>query len=235
MALDPENINIPKHIGFVMDGNRRWGKKHKLAKAISGTASGVKALEKAVEASVKRGIKYITVWVLSTENWKRDKDEINYLMDLTREVAPKLAEKYKDSNIRLKFIGEIETYPKDIQKIIKKAEKDTKDGKVAVLNMAASYGGRSEIVSAVKKILKNKIAPEKITEKEFARFIYEKGQPDIDLVVRTGGMIRTSGFMMWQAAYAEYYFTNILWPDFNIKELDKALDYYKSTKRNFGK
>lgn len=230
-----EKLIIPKHIGFIMDGNRRWGRNKGLGSPIAGTAKGANTLEKVVEMSVKKGMKHITVFAFSKENWRRDKKEVDYLMGLLINAVPGLTKKLSQNGIKVNLVGRISDFPPDAQKVLTDAIEKTKNNNKATLNLAASYGGRQEIVDSAKKIIEDGIKPSELTEEVFEKYIYEAGQPDLDLIIRTGGMQRLSGFMMWQSTYSELYFTEILWPDFNEKELEKAILFYNNSQRNFGK
>jgi len=233
--ISAPNLDLPRHIGFIMDGNRRWGKKHGLKNAITGTAEGVETLARITEETAKMGIGHITVFAFSHENWKRSQEEVDYLMGLFAKAVTKFAQRVKESGIRVKFVGRTSDFSDEVQETIRRAEESTKECKIATLNIAASYGGRAEIVDATKKIIESGLDTDLITEEIFSNYIYEHGQPDLDLIVRTGGTPRLSGFMLWQSSYSEIYFTDVLWPDFDKKELDKALKYYAKIKRNFGK
>lgn len=225
---------LPDHIGLILDGNRRWGRLHGRVDGISGTAEGVENTNRIVESIVDKGIRHITVFAFSAENWRRKPEEVDYLMKLFRGVVAKFSKRAKEHDIQIRFVGRISDFPSDVQKEISKAVENTQGCTRAILNVAASYGGHTEIVDATREIIAADLKPEEVTEEVFAKYIYEKDQPDLDLVVRTGGVKRTSGFMLWQASYAEMYFTDVLWPDFDDVELDKALQFFVDTKRNFG-
>lgn len=234
MSLENQ-LNIPLHIGFIMDGNRRWGKKHLLKSPIKGTKQGRDTLYDLVEAAVKMGVKHITAFAFSAENWRRTPEEVSYLLELLKKSMPEMVKRAKESNLKLKFVGRLTDFNKEIQGLFKEAEKETAEGDRAILNVAVSYGGRAEIIDAVKRIIEAGTKPEEISEEKFNEYIYEAGQPNLDLIIRTGGVNRTSGFMLWQSDYSEMYFTKTLWPDFKESELKKAFKFYSDTKRNFGK
>lgn len=227
---------LPVHIGFIMDGNRRWGKMHSLTRnPIEGTKAGRDVLYRLVELCGKKGIKHITAYAFSTENWRRSEVEVNYLMNLLRDSIAGLVNEAKEKSIRLKFVGRLTDFPEDVQKSIAEAESQTERGGNLTLNLAVSYGGKAEVVDAAKRMVAEGFKPEEITEEKFDEYVYESGQPDLDLIIRTGGVKRLSGFMLWQSTYSEFYFTDTLWPEFNEVELEKALEYFAQVKRNFGK
>lgn len=232
--IDKSKDILPGHIGLILDGNRRWGRLHGLLDGISGTAEGVENTNRIVEAIAKKGIRHISVFAFSTENWRRKAEEVDYLMKLFRNVVLRFSKRAKEGNIQIRYVGRLGDFPADVQKEIDKAVENTKDCDGAILNVAASYGGHAEIVDATKAMIEAGLKPEEVTEESFANYLYEKDQPDLDLVIRTGGVNRISGFMLWQSAYAEMYFTDVLWPDFNEAELEKALKFFADTKRNFG-
>lgn len=225
----------PKHIGIIPDGNRRWAREKNLP-AFEGHRRGLETFKKIGRAVWKRGIKVLTVWAFSTENWDRSKTEITYLMKLFNWVlSGKSVEEYHKMGIKIKIIGQKEKFPRSLQKKIKEAEELTQNNKKGVLNLALSYGGRPEIVEAVKKIVKKEVPAETISEDLINKNLWTEGCSDPDLIIRTGGHCRLSGFLPWQSVYSELYFLNKHWPDFSEKDLEKALDYYSLCQRNFGK
>lgn len=217
-----------------MDGNRRWAKKNGLPTA-TGHKEGYKRFKEIGDLCRKKGIKTVTVYAFSTENWKRDDEEVNNLMDLLRYALNKEIDRLDKENVRVKIIGRRNDLSEDLQDLIARGEEKTKNNDGGNLNIAISYGGREEITGAVKKIVASGVAPEEITEETVEQNLYTAGQSDPDLVIRCGGQNRLSNFLLWQLAYAEIYFTDVLWPDFDEKELDKALDFFNNIKRNFGK
>jgi len=217
-----------------MDGNRRWAKKHGKP-AASGHQEGYKRFKEIGDLCRKRGIKTVTVYAFSTENWKRDDEEVSNLMDLLRYALNQEIDRLDKENVRVKIIGRRDDLSKDLQDLIARGEEKTKNNDGGNLNIAISYGGREEITGAVKKIVASGIAPEEITEETVEQNLYTAGQSDPDLVIRCGGQNRLSNFLLWQLAYAEIYFTDVLWPDFDETELNKALDFFDNIKRNFGK
>jgi undecaprenyl diphosphate synthase len=235
-----ENIdmeNLPKHIAIIMDGNRRWAKDRGL-ETKDGHKAGAKALEDISEFCNKIGIKYLTVYAFSTENWKRTKEEVSALMLILKANIDSMLRKSDLKNIRIRVIGEKENIPADIQKKIDKLVKKTKDNTGLVLNIAFNYGGRAELVHACKEIaqkIKNgEISTEDINENLISDNVYTAGMPDPDLMIRTSGEIRLSNFLPWQLVYSEFYFTDKLWPDFTEEDLNEAIDEYNRRNRKFG-
>lgn len=225
-------MKIPSHLGIILDGNRRWAKEHSLP-AFEGHRRGLDKVKKAIEWSKDRGIKILTLFAFSTENWNRPKAEINYLMKLSEKwFNKKNIQNMNKEGVRIRVIGQKEKLPKSLQKAIKEVEELTKDNKKMVVNLALSYGGRAEIVEAIKKIIKKKILPDKITEDTIKRNLWTS---DVDLIIRTGKEQRISNFLIWQAAYSELYFYPKYWPDFSEEGLDKALLDYSHRRRRHGK
>ncbi|MBT6690740.1 di-trans,poly-cis-decaprenylcistransferase [Candidatus Parcubacteria bacterium] len=222
-----------QHIGIILDGNRRWAKKRGLP-AFQGHKKGFDNLKKVAGHAFDRGIKILTVYAFSTENWKRDKKEVAYLMDLFRLLVDREAKDLVKRGVRLNILGRIEDFDKDLQAGIQRAIDKTKDGKKGVLNVCLSYGGRDEILTAVKKIIKDDIKAEKVDEKLFSRYLYTTGLPDPELIIRTSGEQRLSGFLTWQSVYSELYFPKTTWPSFGTKDLDKAIDEFNDRSRRFG-
>lgn len=232
-------ITIPTHIAIIMDGNRRWARKRGLPTQL-GHSQGAKALEEIAVACQKRGVKYLTVFAFSTENWKRSKEEVDYLMELLAKNISEFDKKFDGRNVRIKLVGDKAGLPEHLINGINEIENRTKDNDGFVVNVAINYGGRAEIINATKRIIEdinNGILAKdiEIDENILTEYMYTNGDPDPDLVIRTAGEIRTSGFLTWQSVYSELYFTDVLWPDFNEEELDKAIEEYNKRKRNFGK
>ena len=218
------------HVAFIMDGNGRWGKNKKKSRNF-GHLEGVKTVQKVVTHSIKLKIPIISFYVFSTENWKRPKKEINYLFKLINLYFKKELKNIIKNNIKINVIGRINTLPIDIKKIFNKVVKITKDNKRLIINLAINYGSKTEIIDAIKKTQNNK---EKISIKNIQKNLYTN-LPDPDILIRTGGKRRLSNFLLWQLSYAEFYFFDKLWPDFNEKDLKKVITNYKKIKRNFGK
>lgn len=232
--LDKKN-HIPKHVGIIMDGNRRWAKARGLG-ANEGHEAGAKNLEKIVDHAEKLGIKHLTVYTLSTENWRqRTQKEVRGIFDLLLRIIREKKEEYQKREVRMFVLGNFQAFPKKVARAIDEMLKIVLKHERMKVNLALNYGGRDEIVRAIKNIVQEGVSPEKINEKLVAEHLYTNGQPDPDLIIRTGGEIRLSNFLLWQTSYAELYFTDTLWPDFGPKQFDKAILEYQRRKRNFGK
>ena len=228
---------LPRHIAVIMDGNGKWAKARHLPKAL-GHAEGARAVDRITESSRALGIKALTLYALSTENWKRPKEEIDTLMRLLYDYLEKKYEKLEKNNIRLNAIGHIERFPDKVrEKLVNVTQKTSKNDGMT-LTLALNYGGRQEITDAAKTLaLKTRsgdIEPDDITEDLFNRSLYTKGLPEVDLLIRTSGELRVSNFLLWQISYAEFYVTKKLWPDFNRRELEKAILDYQSRDRRYG-
>lgn len=229
--------NLPKHIAIIMDGNGRWAKKRGLVRTI-GHRAGVESVKKVIKASTELGIKYLTLYAFSTENWKRPADEINALMNLLVEYLSKEINELAMNKIKINFIGDLSILPEKCKREIEHAHNVTKNNNRLVLNIALNYGGRDEILKAVKKIYKKieigELKFSQITEETISDNLYTKNQPDPDLIIRTSGEKRLSNFLLWQAAYSELWFTDVLWPDFDKKHLIEAILHYQKRNRRFG-
>ena len=223
---------LPEHIAIIMDGNGRWAKKRSLPRT-AGHIAGAKTFKNIARYCNKIGLNYLTVYAFSTENWKRPKDEVDGIMNLLRDYL-KDAENFKDENIKVKFIGNLEPLADDIKALIKKNEDGSKNATGLNLNIAINYGGRDEITNAVKDIINEGIKAEDITEDTISEHLYTKGMPDPDFIIRPSGEYRLSNYLIWQSAYAEYWFSDILWPDFTTKHLDKAIEDFNKRNRRFG-
>lgn len=228
-------MNIPNHLGIIIDGNRRWAKKKGLP-SFYGHKKGLDNVKKISDYALEKGVKILTLYAFSSENWSRTKKEVEYLMKLLgNTLSDKSIKDLNEREVKLRVIGEREKLPKILQELIEKAERETKDNKKGILNLAISYGGRPELVNAIKKIIKTGVPANKITEEVVSENLWTEGLPDPDLIIRTGGEVRLSNFMTWQSAYSELYFTKKPWPAFTIKDLDKALNNYNHRHRRFGK
>ncbi len=225
--------NLPKHIGIIMDGNGRWAKKRGLPRS-AGHKAGADSLKKIVTACNRLGIGYITVYAFSTENWSRPKAEVDYLMNLLLEYLKDAKRTLAGDNVVIKVIGSRSELSQEIQEQIIKTEKLTENNDGIVLNIALNYGSREELARAVRRIVKDGIKEEDVTAELISKMLYTEGQPDPDLLIRTSGEIRLSNFMLWQLAYSEMYFTDVLWPDFNEKDLENAITEYQNRNRRFG-
>jgi undecaprenyl diphosphate synthase len=233
--MAPETKNIPRHIAIIMDGNRRWAKSKGLP-TLEGHRRGYNKVKEVGNWCKKKGIKVLTLWAFSTENWNRSKEEVDYLMRLFKHaLSKKEVSGFNKNGIRLQIIGQKERLSKELQQLVKEAEEKTKNNKEGILNLAISYGGRPDILQAIQKIIEKKIPAEKISEEIVDRNLLTAGLPDPDLMIRTSGELRTSGFLIWQSAYSELYFSEKYWPDFAEKDLDRALEDYANRQRRFGK
>jgi undecaprenyl diphosphate synthase len=228
---------LPHHIAIIMDGNGRWAKK-KLLNRISGHVKGVNAVREVVTACRELGIKVLTLYAFSIENWKRPAEEVRALMELLKEYLHKETPEMVENNIRLNAIGRIEDLPPDVQTILQETKNKTQHCNGMILNLALSYGGRSEILHAVQGIVsdlqQSKLKPGEVTIQRFSQYLWTHGIPDPDLLIRTSGEFRISNFLLWQIAYTELYVTDTLWPDFDRKELLRAIADYQSRERRFG-
>ena len=222
------------HIAIIMDGNRRWANSKKLPSA-SGHQKGVEALKKVLRACDDFGIKYLTVYAFSTENWSRTKSEVKFLMDLLAKTMKSQLNEMHENGVKITFIGNVEELSEGLQKIIKDAEKKTKDNNGVNLQIAFNYGARTEIIDAVKKIVQKNISYEKITEKLFAQNLYTSNIPDPDLLIRTGDEKRISNFLLWQIAYSEIVVVKEFWPEFGRQSLINCIMEFQKRKRRFGK
>lgn len=224
-----------KHIAFIMDGNRRWAKEKRLP-TLMGHAKGYQRIEPLVTHAKQLGITHVTFWAFSTENWKRDKKEVTYLMNLFRDMFKgNLLKKLVKKGGRIVVLGDIQPFPQDIQENIKRVVEESKDNTSIIVNIGLNYGGRAEILHAIQTVMKDKKNIDALTEESFSQYLYTHDQPDPDLIIRTGGEQRLSGFLPWQGVYSELYFPDVYWPDFTEKELDKALQEFAFRARRFGK
>lgn len=223
---------LPTHIAIIMDGNGRWAKKRSLPRT-AGHAAGSKNFKDIARYCNKIGLKYLTVYAFSTENWKRPKEEVDNIMKIFKDYLED-AKNFKDENIKVRFIGDRSVLDPDIIRLMKEAEDASADATGLKLNIAINYGGRDEIVHAVKDIVKSGISADDITEQTISEHLYTAGQPDPDFIIRPSGEYRLSNYLIWQSAYAEYWFSDILWPDFKPKDLDRAIDDFNKRNRRFG-
>jgi len=224
--------SLPEHIAIIMDGNGRWAKKRSLPRS-AGHVAGSKKFKEIARYCNKIGLHYLTVYAFSTENWKRPKEEVDNIMNLLREYL-KDAKNFKEENICLKFIGDREPLDEDIKLLIDDVEEESKNATGLKLNIALNYGGRDEIVNAVRKIVKSGISADCITDETISQNLYTAGMPDPDFIIRPSGEYRLSNYLIWQSAYAEYWFSDILWPDFKTKHLDMAIEDFNKRNRRYG-
>src|SRR3989304_3089304 len=233
------HIKTPTHVAIIMDGNRRWAAKRGLGAVEGHRVAAEKTIEPIVERAIELGIKYLTFWAFSTENRNRDKVELSGLFRIFREALKTKLQRLSEKGVRIRVIGDVSWFPRDIVGKVKDMISMTKNNRAITVSFALNYGGRDEILRAVKKLFKEvasgKIKIEKIDEAEFGKHLDTYGIPDPDLIIRTGGELRLSGYLPWQAVYAELYFTRVLFPDFSPKEFAKALVEYSKRDRRFGK
>ncbi len=232
-----EQKNLPAHIGVIMDGNGRWAKKRGLPRKF-GHRTGAETFRTIARYANQIGIPYMTMYVFSTENWVRPKDEIDGILKILRNYLDEM-DAYIKENIKVRFLGDLSAFDEDIQSKMKRAEETSKNATGLCLNLAINYGGRNEITAAAKSIAKKvaagEISPDDIDEELLSNSLYTAGMPDVDLIIRPSGEYRLSNFLIWQSAYAEYVFMdNILWPDFKPADLDAAIEEYNRRNRRFG-
>lgn len=224
---------LPEHVAIIMDGNGRWAKQRGLARS-QGHKEGLNSAKRIVAQAASLGIKYITLYTFSTENWKRTQEEVGYLMTLIKGHLRAEFQFYKDNGIKIEHIGDLSGLPKDVQKEILNAKKDTEHFTGTTCVLAINYGSRDEIVRGIKKLVENNVKTEDITEKLISDSLDIKGLPDVDLMIRTGGEERLSNFLLWQCAYAEFLFTDTLWPDYTENEFIEDIIKFQKRNRRFG-
>ncbi|MGB1198490.1 MAG: polyprenyl diphosphate synthase [Thalassotalea sp.] len=232
-----EALKIPQHVAIIMDGNGRWAQLRG-KKRVVGHKNGVESVRSVVSTARKNGVKALTLFAFSSENWQRPEGEVNVLMDLFMYVLTREVKKLHKNNIRFQVIGDISRFSEKLQKMIKNSEVLTENNDAMVLSIAANYGGRWDIAQAAQKMAEKAVAgeitPAQINEESLAQEINLANLPELDLLIRTGGDYRISNFLLWQAAYAEFYFTDVLWPDFQEEELLKAMACFDNRERRFG-
>ena len=232
-SLDLSAVTVPRHVAIIMDGNGRWARQRNLPR-VAGHRAGAENLRRIINACVEFGIKILTIYAFSTENWDRPEREIRGLMKIfTRVLDQELGELHAQG-VCLHHLGDLNGIDPDLQQKVLDAIELTKDNERLILNVAFNYGGRAEILHAVREMLADQVSPDDLTEELFSSYLFTKGLPDPDLVIRTSGELRISNFLIWQAAYAEYYATPAYWPDFGREELYEALEAYSQRERRFG-
>lgn len=232
-STEAEKQALPVHIAIIMDGNGRWAASRGLPR-FEGHRAGVENIRGVVRYLGQHGIKYITLYAFSTENWRRGKQEVRGLFRLLGMVIDKETQNFHKEGVKLNLLGNLEGLSEALQNKVHKALELTKNNKSLTLSIAFNYGGRAEILRAVSEIIRQQISPEELSEEVFSRHLYTEGLPDPDLIIRTGGELRLSNFLLWQAAYSEYYSTPTFWPDFGEEEIRKALEVYRQRQRRFG-
>jgi len=233
MTGDNKLEHVPRHVAMIMDGNGRWARARGLPR-LAGHRAGTENIRPILEASVEFGIEIVTIWAFSTENWQRPETEVKGLLRILERMIRRELQELHKQGVQLRHIGRLERLPGRLQKQVLDAIEVTRDNDRIVLNVAFDYGGRAEIVQAVQQIIREGISAEEVDEQLLSRYMYTGGQPDPDLIIRTGGELRTSGFMLWQSAYTEYYVTPTFWPDFGREELYEALVAFDQRDRRFG-
>jgi undecaprenyl diphosphate synthase len=225
---------VPRHLAIVMDGNRRWARKKHLP-AIAGHRAGVETIRRTLRAARERGVEYLTLYSFSTENWSRDEEEVGALMALLEETIRRETRSLVEDQVQLRVIGRLGELSERLQKAIAGAVEATSDGKRGVMTLAFNYGGRAEIVDAVRRLVRDGVPADRVDEATIAARLYAPGHPDPDLLIRTGGELRVSNFLLWEVAYSEMWATQVLWPDFSVADLDAALASYAERERRFGR
>ena len=233
MSPAPTLTQVPYHLAIIMDGNGRWAKARGLPR-LAGHRAGTDNLRRILRACVKHGIKILTIYAFSTENWGRPIEEVHGLMSILEQVIERELNELHGEGVQIRHIGRMDGISPKLQRKIAQAIELTRNNDKLILNVAFNYGGRQEIIDAVRRLLAVGVDPEDVDDALLSQYLYTAGQPDPDLIVRTSGEMRVSNFLIWQGAYAEYYVTRTFWPDFDENELQKALDHYASRERRFG-
>jgi undecaprenyl diphosphate synthase len=230
---EDKSLRVPRHVAIIMDGNGRWARARGLPR-LAGHRAGTENLRPVLEASVEFGIEILTIWAFSTENWRRPESEVRGLLGILQRMIRRELKELHKQGVRLCHIGRLDRLPPALQRQVQEAIELTKENHRIVLNVAFDYGGRAEIVQAVRRIVEAGIPADQVDEALLSDYMYTAGQPDPDLIIRTSGELRTSGFMLWQSAYSEYYVTDTFWPDFDKEELRRALHAFGQRDRRYG-
>jgi len=225
--------HVPTHVGIILDGNGRWAQRRGLPR-LKGHEAGAKNIGPVVEYLEQCQVKYVTLYAFSTENWKRPEDEVKGIFRILQEVIDSRLDEIHKRGFRLRHLGRLQDLPEKMQASITRAVALTADNTGLTFSLAFNYGGRTEILDAVRRILAADINPQDINEDLFHKYLYTSGMPDVDLIIRTGAELRISNFLTWQSVYSEFYFTEVLWPDFSREDVDKALMSYSKRQRRFG-
>jgi undecaprenyl diphosphate synthase len=237
MTENPLNVpleKVPQHVAIIMDGNGRWAIQRGLPR-LAGHKAGTENLRRVIRASVEFGVKYLTIYAFSTENWGRPPEEVKGLMYILEDVIDRELNELHKEGVQLRHIGRLERLSPNLQEKVLDAIETTKNNDRLVLNIAFNYGGRDEIVQAIQRMMKDGITPEKVTDELVSHYLYTAGVPDPDLIIRTSGELRVSNFLIWQAAYSEWYITPTFWPDFDRDEYRRALESFSQRDRRYGK
>ena len=232
-AVAPPPSKSPRHVAVIMDGNGRWAQSRGWSRS-EGHRAGTQNLHRVIKAFSESGVEYLTLYAFSTENWIRPEDEVNFLLEILREVLVSEAQSLHEQNVRIQHLGRLDRLTPELRDAIQEAVELTKSNSGLTLSGAFDYGGRAEILDAVRDMLADDVTPDALTEELFGRYLYTNGMPDPDLVIRTAGEMRLSNFLIWQSAYAEYYATPVFWPDFDETEVEKALEAFGRRHRRFG-
>ena len=228
-----DKLKVPEHIAIIMDGNGRWASEQGLPRS-QGHEAGTQNLRRVIKCFAEYKIKYLTLYAFSTENWSRPQSEVSMLFDLLAQSIVEETPKLNSDGVQIRHIGRLDTIPSELGKSIQESIELTKANQTMILTIAFNYGGRTEIIDAVKNIVRQKIHPDEINEETFPTFLYDNQLPDPDLIIRTAGEMRISNFLIWQSAYSEYYSSSVLWPDFEDAEIKKALYSYSNRHRKYG-
>jgi undecaprenyl diphosphate synthase len=229
----PPLEHVPQHVGIIMDGNGRWARARGLPRS-AGHRAGTENLRRVLRAAVEFGVPILTIYAFSTENWSRPEGEVKALLTILEGVIDRELQELHEEGVQLRHVGRIERLPQKLQRKIEDAIDLTKGNQRLILNVAFDYGGRAEIIDAIRRIIKEHVPADQVDEALISRHLYTAGLPDPDLIIRTSGEMRVSNFLIWQGAYAEYYVTPAMWPDFDMNELYKALQAYGQRERRFG-
>jgi undecaprenyl diphosphate synthase len=229
-----EKSKVPTHVAIIMDGNGRWAQQRGLPR-LAGHRVGVECIKSVLATLSSTGVKYVTIYAFSTENWNRPADEVNGIIEILHNSMRSQVDALKKKNVRILHIGKVNRLSPELQEAVANAQWETRDNTGITLNVAFDYGGREEILEAVRSIIRNEVPLEQVDEELFSRYLFTANCPDPDLIIRTGGELRISNFLLWQSAYSEYYHTPTLWPDLNSAELKKALASFSTRQRRFGR
>ena len=229
-----DNSNVPVHVAFIMDGNGRWAQQRGLAR-LEGHQAGVDRIQSVLETLGPRGVKFVTIYAFSTENWQRPQDEVEGLMDIFSAAVEAQTESLHEKNVRIVHVGKTRNLSPELKKSVSAAEELTSKNTGVTLNVAFDYGGRDEIIEAVRGMIRDGVDPEEVDEETVSRYLFTAHCPDPDLIVRTGGEQRISNFLLWQSAYSEFYHTPTLWPDLGADELESALETFANRQRRYGR
>lgn len=230
----PENGKVPVHVAIIMDGNGRWAKKRGLPR-LEGHRVGVDCIQRVVETLSAKGVRYLTLYAFSTENWNRPAEEVKGILEILHEALRVQTQALHNNNVRIVHIGKLDRVSLQLQEAVAYAQTLTRNNTGITLNVAFDYGGRDEILEAVRKIIHDRVPEEDVDENLFRRYLFTSDSPDPDLIIRTGGELRISNFLLWQSAYSEYYHTPTNWPDLDTDELERVLETFSNRQRRFGR